>query len=258
MKGVNIQMNYLKGYKPVELNKGDLKALEKFSDLEEKYSNITDDLTNMLGDKEFDGSIFALRNKKEKKYKSIYIFKPEKDNDGNDILKFYKSVSTEELSPEAIQEFEDIIEESLKESLSLDERWKKVIWNDKLIETKMIRIASINLSAGLFGIIFGILLYIITGAVIWFILGIAIGITSGVVVSKIGEKKEDKEEQENNKAIDEPKEEEKAIVSSEEKSLDIKPETGIEAKGETAVIAADTEKEDDVAEADENNNEDDE
>ena len=251
-------MNYLKGYKPVELNKGDLKTLEKFSDLEEKYSNITDDLTNMLGDKEFDGSIFALRNKKEKKYKSIYIFKPEKDNDGNDILRFYKSVSTEELSPEAIQEFEDIIEESLKESLSLDEKWKKVIWNDKLIETKMIRVASINLSAGLFGIIFGILLYIITGAVIWFILGIVIGITSGAVVSKIGEKKEDKEEQENDKDAQEQNNDETSIITAGEKSLDIKPETGIETKGETAVVVTDTEKKEDDVEADENNKKEDE
>ena len=31
-------MNYLKGYKPVELNKGDLKTLDRFSDLEEKDS----------------------------------------------------------------------------------------------------------------------------------------------------------------------------------------------------------------------------
>ena len=45
----------------------------------------------MLGDKEFEGSIFALRNKKEKKYKAIYIFKPEKDSEGNDILRFYKT-----------------------------------------------------------------------------------------------------------------------------------------------------------------------
>lgn len=192
-------MNYLKGYKPVELNKGDLKTLDRFSDLEEKDNKITDDLTSMLGDKTVNGSVFALRNKKEKKYKSVYIFKPEKDEDGNDILRFYKSVSTDDVSQETIKEFEDIITESLKEAVSLDETWKKIIWNDTLIEPRTIRLASINLSAGLFGILFGILLYVITGEIVFFILGLCIGIGSGAVVSKIGEKKEEDKASEKNK-----------------------------------------------------------
>ncbi|MBR2705242.1 MAG: hypothetical protein IKE91_07220 [Clostridia bacterium] len=234
-------MNYLKGYKPVELNKGDLKNLEKFSDLEEKYSNITDDLTAMLGDKEFEGSIFALRNKKEKKYKSIYIFKPEKDKDGNDILRFYKSVSTDDVSSEAVKEFEDIIMESLKETVSLDEKWSQIIWNDNVIEPRMIRLASINLSAGLFGIIFGLLLYIITGQVLWFVLGIAIGLTSGAIVSKIGEKKEEEKK-------------ETGMLPAENKSLEVQPEKGIEEKEETAVVNPEAEKSVVIKEENEDNN----
>ena len=221
-------MNYLKGHKPVELNKGDLKNLEKFSDLEEKYSNITDDLTAMLGDKEFEGSIFALRNKKEKKYKSIYIFKPEKDKDGNDILRFYKSVSTDDVSSEAVKEFEDIIMESLKETVSLDEKWSQIIWNDNVIEPRMIRLASINLSAGLFGMIFGILLYVIT-------------LTSGAIVSKIGEKKEEEKK-------------ETGMLPAENKSLEVQPEKGIEVKEETAVVNPEAEKSVVIKEENEDNN----
>ena len=210
-------MNYLKGYKPIELNKGDLKTLEMFSDIEEKDSNITDDLTSMLGNKEFEGSIFALRNKKEKKYKSIYIFKPEKDSEGNSILRFYKNVNADDVSQEAVKEFEEIILESLKEAVSLDETWKQIIWNDTVIEPRMIRIASINLSAGLFGLLFGLLLYVITGGVIWFILGICIGITSGAIVSKIGEKEEEENKEDNKKEKKAKKEKKK---NKEEKSIE--------------------------------------
>lgn len=209
-------MNYLKGYKPVELNKGDLKTLDRFSDLEEKDNKITDDLASMLGDKTVNGSVFALRNKKEKKYKSVYIFKPEKDEDGNDILRFYKSVSTDDVSQETIKEFEDIITESLKEAVSLDETWKKIIWNDTIIEPRTIRLASINLSAGLFGILFGILLYVITGEIVFFILGLCIGIGSGAVVSKIGEKKEGDKASEKNKDKEENVEE----ANSENQDVD--------------------------------------
>lgn len=214
-------MNYLKGYKPVDLNKGDLKTLDRFSDIEEKDNNITDDLTSMLGDKSVNGCVFALRNKKENKYKSIYIFKPEKDSDGNDILRFYKSVSTDDVSQETIKEFEDIVMESLKEAVSLDETWKEIIWNDTLIEPHTIRIASINLSAGLFGILFGVLLYVITGEFIFLIIGLGIGLGSGAVVSKIGEKKEEEDNtNEKMKNLIENKEEINAENQSQDENND--------------------------------------
>lgn len=180
-------MDYLKGYKPIEINKGDFKHVETFSKIEEKDSKVVNEIIELLQDKELDCVVYALRNKKEKKYKSVYVFKTEKDEKKDSTLKFYKSVTTDDVSKEAINEFENIIYDSLREFVSIDERWKKVIWNHDVIEQHIIRIGSINLSAGLFGILFGVLLFVITGEFIWFALGLCIGIASGAIVSKIGE-----------------------------------------------------------------------
>lgn len=182
-------MNYLKGYKPVDLNKGDFKHIEKFSDIEGKDDKIVNEIRELLHNKKDNCEVYALIDKKEKKYKSIYFFKSE-ENENNKILRFYKSVSLDDVSKETIKTFEDVIFESLKEVVSIDERWKKVIWGDNVIEPHMIRIGSINLSASVFGILLGVLLYVITGEFFWFMLGLCIGFGSGAVVSKIGDQKE--------------------------------------------------------------------
>ena len=186
-------MDYLKGYKPVDLNKGDFKKLDKFSEIDAKDSKIINEIIELLHDEEHKCEVFALREKKKKKYKSIYVFKSDKDENNNKILKFYRSVTLDDIATETRKTFEDIIFESLKESVSIDETWKKVIWNDNVIEPRVIRIGSINLSAGLFGMIFGILLYVITGEIMWFACGLCIGLGSGAIVSKLGEQKEEKE-----------------------------------------------------------------
>ena len=98
----------------------------------------------------------------------------------------------DDLSNETTNAFEYVIYDLLSENVTVDEKWKRVIWKDKTIESHVIRIASVNLSACLFGIILGILLYVVTGQFIWFALGIFIGIGGGALVNKLGESNEEK------------------------------------------------------------------
>ncbi|MBQ3408756.1 MAG: hypothetical protein IJH12_06115 [Clostridia bacterium] len=184
-------MNHLKGYKPVELNSGDLKQIEKFSELEFKDSKVVDEVSELLSNKNFNGIIFALR--KDKKYKSVYIFKDERNESNEIILKFYKSVTLDEVETGTIKTFEDVIIEELKEIISTEETWKRVIWNDRIVEPRIVRIGSINLSVSILGILLGVMLGIVLdNMALWITIGIIFGISCGAVVSKVDEKKDKK------------------------------------------------------------------
>lgn len=207
-------MDYLSGYTPLRLNKGDFKRLEKFSQIDEKDNKFINEIIESLHNEEFDCEVYGLKSKKEKKYKAVYLFKSEIDKNNDKILKFQKSVIIDDLSNEATNAFEYVIYDLLSENVTVDEKWKKVIWKDKTIESHVIRIASVNLSACLFGIILGILLYVVTGQFIWFALGIFIGIGGGALVNKLGESNEEKNK--NNKEI--AKKEDKNIDKKEAKA----------------------------------------
>ena len=234
-------MDYLSGYTPLRLNKGDFKRLEKFSQIDEKDNKFINEIIEALHNEEIDCEVYGLKSKKEKKYKAVYLFKSELDKNNDKILRFEKSVIMDDLSNETTNAFEYVIYDLLSENVTVDEKWKKVIWKDKVIESHAIRIASVNLSACLFGIILGILLYVVTGQFIWFALGIFLGIGGGALVNKLGENSEEKVKKEiakiDEKTIDkkEAKLQKKAEIKAkkmEEKArkVEIKQKNKIEKK----------------------------
>lgn len=178
-----MQVGFCRGYKPFILEKSDLKHIGKFSEVESKDNKILDDIFAMNTEKGFDGIIFVLQ--KNKKYKAVYIFRPEKAPKKSTVLRLYKSVTMDDVEREVVCEFEKEIINQLKEFIYTDDLWEKVIWNGKVIKPEVLRLGSICLPVSILGILVGLGLSILTENYIWLVLWICIGIIGGSVVSKI-------------------------------------------------------------------------
>lgn len=170
-------MNSLKGYKPLIINKGDLKHIEQFIELDSQNGNLVNKITKLLNEKNFNGVIYAL--KKDGKFKSVYVFEPDENESEPDVIKYTAGITLEDVPNEVIKEFEEIIADEFKEAVSVDETWRKVIWNDRAIEAKPIKLGSINLVTTIVVILISILIGALIGKIL---ICSAIGVIIGIIL----------------------------------------------------------------------------
>lgn len=172
----------VKGY---SIQQFSLKMLENkkwdFSELEEKDANIKKDIKEVL---ENGGTVFALDKKKV--LKTVYLFKLV-TKDKEKILVFDKKVVLDEMTEDAIKEFEDDMTTLLGETVS-GEEITKVVWEDKEIEPSKVKIGKWEIPLSFIWISVGVIFWMLFDDFIWFVIYLCIGISSGYAV-KVNEPK---------------------------------------------------------------------
>jgi len=160
-----------------------------FTELETKESSIKNDIEEVLNN---GGIVYALGKKKI--LKCVYLFKVTNGEEGKTLV-FDKYVTLDEVK-EYTKRFEEDITTLLGEEITRKKQIKKVIWEDKEIETNNITIGRYEIPVTSLWIITGAILWHVTGDVFWFLIGMSLGFSTGYAVKKSEEQikmKKDKE-----------------------------------------------------------------
>ncbi len=172
----------VKGYGIQQIS---LKMLENkkwnFDELEKNESDIKNEIKDVL---ENGGAVFALAKKKV--FKTVYLFKLV-DSKEEKYLEFYKKLILDELTDDAIKEFEDDMTTLLGETVA-GEEVSKVIWGDKEIELSKVKIGKLEIPLSIIWMLVGVAFWILFDDFMWFVIYLCIGVSSGYAV-KVSEPK---------------------------------------------------------------------
>lgn len=172
----------VKGYGIQQIS---LKMIENkkwnFDELVDKESNIKNEIKEVL---ENGGTVFALAKKKV--FKTVYLFKLV-DSKKEKYLEFYKKIILDELTNDAIKEFEDDMTTLLGEAVAGDEV-SKVIWGDKEIELSKVKIGKLEIPLSIIWMLVGVAFWFLFDDFMWFVIYLCIGVSSGYAV-KVNEPK---------------------------------------------------------------------
>lgn len=171
---VNGMIGNVRGYNICVLTIKKLAKEELFKELVTQDKKIIDEIKDVLENK---GYVIGL--KKQKSLKAIYVFNFDSEEKS---YNFCKNVILEEVSSDAILQFESAIKEELREKVCLG-TIAKVNWEDIIIEPKQFT----SFSASAFSVCISLgLLYgvIFDNIAIGLIFGMAIGLSIGAVIKK--------------------------------------------------------------------------
>lgn len=176
----------IKEYKIFEITKGVLeKGKWDLEEIKKENPDIVDELKDVINNK---GVIFALGRKIDKKkiVKGIYIFKC-KIKETEKILIFDRTLFSEVIRDEVINQFEDEVDSLLGSGIS-ENVYSKAVFRNREFEIKKVKLGKYEISASILWICGGVVLWILTKDYIWFLFGIVFAFTFGYVTKIDGKK----------------------------------------------------------------------
>jgi hypothetical protein len=173
-----------KDYRLCDVSKNKANQIEFIKELKEKDSKVVEKIIAILDNH---GLVYGF--KKDIILKAIYLFKKEKD-DEKYILKLEESIMTDEITDEMKDELERQLLEELSEYVAFED-YSKVVFNNKEVVPKTVRIGKTNVALG--GLIFalGTIIGILFMGDSWY-LGVCIGLFLGSGCSEIIKKRKRK------------------------------------------------------------------